>query len=99
MSEAAKCHSCSADLSGVLVPVSRDECCDKCDADVRVCLNCIHYDPGVYNECHEPQAERVVEKDRRNFCDYFKLGPNKSASASGPSKEDTLKQLDDLFKK
>jgi hypothetical protein len=51
-----------------------------------------------YNECREPQAERVVDKEKSNFCDFFT--PRRSGAAAGaPSKDDLLKKLDDLFKK
>jgi hypothetical protein len=43
-------------------------------------------------------AERVVDKDRRNFCDYFYLEGTGRVKA-GDSKEDARKKLDDLFKR
>jgi hypothetical protein len=67
-------------------------------ADVRVCKNCAHYDINSYNECHEPQAERVVDKEKGTFCDYFRLSGGSEIEGS-PSKEDTLADLDNLFKK
>ncbi len=48
----------------------RDEC-EHCGADLHCCMNCKFYDTGSYNECKEPQASVVREKDRANFCDYF----------------------------
>lgn len=30
------------------------------------------YDPKSYNECKEPSADVVKEKERANFCDFFK---------------------------
>ena len=48
----------------------RDEC-QFCQADAHVCLNCQHYDPKAYNECRDSSADRVVNKDRANYCDYF----------------------------
>ena len=48
----------------------RDEC-DKCGADLHCCRCCRFFDPGSYNQCKEPSAELVREKDRRNLCDYF----------------------------
>ena len=61
--------------------VSRSACCRQCGADLRCCNNCRFYDASAYNECAEPSAERVVEKDRANFCDYF--SPPLAASLSG----------------
>lgn len=78
--------------------VGRTASCDSCRADLHVCLNCRHYDKASYNECREPQADRVLDKDRSNFCDYFAFREG-TAQASGKSKADLLKNLDDLFKK
>lgn len=61
-------------------------------------MNCRHYDKNSYNECHEPNAERVLEKEKGNFCDYFSpgsAGHDRAASA----KADTLTKLNELFKK
>ncbi|MCX7979226.1 MAG: hypothetical protein N2578_09510 [Bdellovibrionaceae bacterium] len=54
----------------------RDEC-PHCHADAHVCRNCRHFDPKAYNECREPSADPVREKDRSNFCDWFspRTGP------------------------
>jgi len=92
------CFKCGAELGLVPGNIGRGETCLKCSADVRVCYNCLHYDESSYNECKEPMAERVVDKDKRNFCDYFSLRAGK-ASRKESSKEQALKQLDALFKK
>ena len=92
------CFSCGKPLILPDGPVSRGATCDSCGSDVRVCLNCIHYDPQSYNECREPMSDRVVDKSRSNYCDYFSLHTG-DVSAKGSKKSDVLKQLDDLFKK
>jgi hypothetical protein len=51
--------------------IGRRETCPLCGRDLHVCLCCRFYAPGTYNDCREPQAERVVVKDRSNFCDFF----------------------------
>ncbi len=43
----------------------------KCRADLRVCLNCVFYDPRVAQQCRERRAEPVLDKDAGNFCEYF----------------------------
>ena len=35
---------------------------------------CTFYDPHVPRKCREDDAEEVKEKERANFCDYFKPG-------------------------
>ena len=95
------CSKCKKDVSSVVgtnASLGRKEACPHCSTDLHVCLNCVHYDKTAYNECHEPQAERVLEKDLSNFCDYFKFRSGMASAGGQPSKKDTLKKLDDLFK-
>jgi hypothetical protein len=92
------CFRCGAELNFQDHTPGRRDSCNTCGADVHVCKNCSHYDPKAYNECKEPQAERVVEKERSNFCDYFVLGALRGLSGA-ESKEAVFKQLDSLFKR
>jgi hypothetical protein len=91
------CFQCGhkMDLGAVQVPGRRDEC-EKCRTDLHVCRNCRHYDPKSYNECREPQSERVQEKERSNFCDYFEIGQNTGGVSE---REKLLAAADALFKK
>jgi hypothetical protein len=73
--------------------------CPSCGSDVHVCLNCRFYDSGSYNDCREPQAERVVEKDRSNFCDYFEFSDSPSRGSMTHANPDSKSKLDALFKK
>lgn len=52
-------------------PLPRDLVCEGCQRDLRACLNCRHYDTHYNNSCRETMADPVVDKDRRNFCEYF----------------------------
>jgi hypothetical protein len=88
------CHTCGALIE--LEMVGRRDECPRCGADLHVCLNCNFYDPGRANQCYEPQAERVTEKDRSNFCDYFRF-QEQGRIASG--KTNAEKAWRDLFKK
>ena len=96
------CFHCGKD-SGVTsaTQVARKDVCPHCDRDLHVCLNCLHYDRSAYNQCREPQAERQVDKDRSNFCDFFSYRPG-SCAPSGTTATKTpniKKNLDDLFGK
>jgi hypothetical protein len=93
-----RCQACGKELQ-IERKVGRSETCPSCGADLHVCLNCSFYSPGAYNDCREPQAERVVDKKRSNFCDFFTFvdGPARLKSASG--KDDARTRLDSLFKK
>lgn len=90
------CHSCRKEIPDDLF-VGRQEQCPFCRSDLHSCLNCVFYERGAYNDCREPQAERVLDKDRSNFCDFFRF-------KNSVQREDELvtnpkDKLDALFKK
>jgi hypothetical protein len=97
MSLELSCFKCQTDLSfRDFVPFK--ECCPKCNSDVHCCLNCKFYDTAAYNSCREPQADRVLDKDRANFCDYFQIRQGKLDSKA--TKENSaVDKLESLFKK
>jgi len=90
------CFSCGAEWP-VLGLVGRRDECSRCRADLHVCKNCVHYDKTAYNECREPSADVVREKDRANFCDYF--SPQSSARDAGKQAADLKAAAEALFKK
>ena len=92
-----RCHSCKKEVQIEEKVGFRAEC-PNCDADLHVCLNCNFYDPSVYNECRETQADRVVVKDRANFCEYFVPGESTEGVSVDPA-DDAKKKLEELFKK
>lgn len=90
------CWNCSTPL--MALDYGRADRCPKCGRDTKACKGCIHYDPSYNNSCRENQAERVVDKERSNFCDYFK--PKSGGSAAAGSSRDAMKAAaDSLFKK
>jgi hypothetical protein len=93
------CHACSTALD-TEDPIGRSARCAQCGAELRICLNCRFHDVSAYNDCAEPSAERVLEKDRANFCDYFSPGSaGTGAAASTCGKPDGLSELEKLFRK
>ena len=51
----------------------RNETCDQCGSDLKVCLNCVSYDKTVAYECRDRRAEEVAQKDRSNYCEFFDM--------------------------
>ena len=72
--------------------------CPKCDRALHVCFNCDFYDAAFNNQCREPQAERVVDKDRANFCEYF-VPRTATERRLPPPPNDARAKLEALFKK
>lgn len=95
------CFNCKKSLSFAdFVPFK--DTCEKCNSDVHCCKNCKFYDPSAYNSCKEPQAERVLEKERSNFCDLFRASEDNSAqkgSSLNNQQSSAKSKLEDLFKK
>lgn len=87
------CFHCKKELGASGTP-GRGDGCPSCGSDVKVCLNCRFYDTSAYNECREPSAERVVDKAKANFCEFFEF----SGKAPKTPTEDPLQKLKDLFK-
>ena len=46
-----------------------------------MCKNCTFYEPGAHWDCRETIPEAVRDKERANFCDYFKLRPGTTADS------------------
>ncbi len=91
------CHACHAPVElAAGERVGFRDSCDRCGADLHVCLCCAHHDPSAYNECREAGSERVSQRDRANRCDWFALG---EGGAGGAASEKSLSELEALFKK
>ena len=90
----AACYHCGSPLGDG--PLYRTSVCPSCGREAKVCLNCAFYAPGLPNDCREPQASRVVEKDRANFCDWFRPGEGDGGKAND-KQDEARRRFDDLF--
>ncbi|MCH2356548.1 MAG: hypothetical protein MK319_07765 [Pseudomonadales bacterium] len=66
-----QCWKCGSEIKKLLLPFSRNEECNSCNADLHACRACKNYAVDAADACTEERAEFVAEKDRANFCDYF----------------------------
>ena len=76
-----KCHK----ETNIEKPVRGDEC-PLCHADLHVCKACEFYECGAHNDCRETSAEFVSDKERGNFCDYFRASTKEVTGAGGIDK-------------
>lgn len=77
--------------------VGRKDTCPNCGRDLRCCKQCQFYDSHAYNECREVSAERIVDKERANFCEYFL--PRGSHRGKLDRTKEAKRALEALFKK
>jgi hypothetical protein len=91
------CFRCGAEIDGQN-GVFRSTVCPGCGADARVCKNCVFYSPGKHWDCAETIPEEVRDKERANFCDYFRLSARAGAATDFQSKqEEARSSFDSLF--
>ncbi len=95
MIQGGNCWNCGFTLTPF--DYGRGDRCAQCGRDTRVCKGCEFYEKGIHNDCREPQAERVVDKEKSNFCDYFK--PARSTGNGAPSRDALKAAAEALFKK
>lgn len=88
-----KCHK----ETNIEKPVRGDEC-PFCHADLHVCKSCDFYESGAHNDCRESSSEFVNDKERGNFCDYYRTSRSLKVSdgtlgdaAGGKSKSDAAR--------
>jgi hypothetical protein len=51
--------------------IFRQDTCSSCEADLHCSRNCRHFDPGMHDQCAEPQAEWVSGEEKSNVRDDF----------------------------
>ena len=88
------CHQCKKEIK-LDSFTGRLEQCPFCRSDLRCCGNCTFYERGAYNDCREPQAERVLDKAHSTFCDFFSFRQTNNSTEKQVAKD----KLDALFKK
>jgi len=78
--------------------VFRKDQCPHCGSDLHCCRNCEFYDEYAHNRCREPQAEYVSDRERANFCEYFRFRSSEGNRAKSDAKEKAKAQWEALFR-
>jgi hypothetical protein len=97
MSHDLVCWKCGASLKELSLPLSRLDECKQCHAELHVCKLCEWYHTGVAKHCRETVAEEVKDKERANFCDYFKPRAGAYTNAGVAAADRARAELDALF--
>ncbi len=91
------CWRCGADLAELTLPLSRFDECPSCRSQLHVCRMCDFYDPRVTKACREDDASDVQEKERANFCDFFRPADNAFDAAIAAADRASAAKLNALF--
>jgi hypothetical protein len=93
-----RCQSCGTVVE-VFSLVGRRDMCPNCGDDLHACVQCEFFDLSASNQCREPQAERVGDKEAANHCEFFRLSRNEVEATKSTAAEDARAKLEALFKK
>lgn len=92
-----QCWKCGEELKNLLLPFSRYEECSFCKADLHVCLACKNHNAALSDGCNEDRADFVLDKDKANFCDYFRANPKPYQKQDNSEAEQARAKLAELF--
>lgn len=92
-----QCWKCGTTLRNLLLPFSRYEECSTCNADLHACICCKNYSASLADNCSEDRAEFVLDKEKANFCDYFKVNPKAYGLIDNAAAKAAKASLAELF--
>jgi hypothetical protein len=92
------CWRCGASLAALSLPFGRTEECPACRSPLHVCRMCVNWAPERPKKCREDDAEEVREKERPNFCDWYRPRPGAFDAAAADAAAAARKKLEDLFR-
>jgi hypothetical protein len=91
------CWNCGHSLAVLSLPLQRLDECKHCHAELHVCKLCEFYSIAVAKHCRETIAEEVKDKERANFCDYFKPKADAYSRAGSDAAAKAKADFDALF--
>jgi hypothetical protein len=91
-----KCWHCGRGL--MRADFARENTCPGCGKSTRSCRNCRWYTPGRPNDCREPMVERILDKEKANYCELFQSILETAAQARTGADKELRQAAEDLFK-
>ncbi len=78
------CLFCGSPLPGGKIHFR--DLCEACGHELHSCAHCSFYKPGAYRDCAETVPDEVRDKDRMNFCEWFKPSATLPGAGAGGKK-------------
>ena len=97
MPQSLFCFSCGTSLERLSLPLGRRDECPECSIHLHVCMMCQFFDAQVPKQCREDDAEEVFEKEKANFCEWFKPSAKAFDPVRGQEAADAESRLATLF--
>jgi len=90
------CWKCGASVADEPLPFARAAECRACAAELHVCRMCEYFDTSYGDACREPVADPPGDKERANFCGYFRARTG-AYVPPGDEAERARTELESLF--
>jgi hypothetical protein len=97
MKKRIECWRCGTAVKADQLPLTRLEQCLHCHADLYVCRLCRSWNPRYTSKCSHDHAEPPLDRERANFCQYFKPAAGAFRNAGTPAGESARSDLEALF--
>ena len=97
MADSLRCYRCGASLKALSLPIGRRDECPECAVHLHVCRMCEFFDAQVPRQCREDDAEEVFEKEKVNFCEWYKPAADAFDPARGREAAEAKSALAALF--
>jgi len=97
MKQRIECWRCGTAVKSAQLPIARLEQCLHCHADLHVCRLCRSWNPRYTSKCSHDHAEPPLDRERANFCQYFRPAPDVFRNAGVPAGETARSDLEALF--
>lgn len=85
------CWKCRKEIN--VNEIYRNTECPLCKADLHCCKACSFFSPESHYNCKESVDENIVDKERSNFCDFFRAKTDFPPSGE----DDKSKRAKDAF--
>ncbi|MBS1270551.1 MAG: hypothetical protein MAG794_01508 [Gammaproteobacteria bacterium] len=85
------------DLKSIPQPFSRFAECPVCKSELHVCKMCGHRALRYVGGCSHDFADKVLVKNKANFCGHFKPSPRAYEGGADPGKKRAQQELRTLF--
>jgi hypothetical protein len=92
-----ECWRCGTAVKPEQLPINRLEQCLHCHADLHVCRLCRSWDPRYTSKCSHDHAEPPLDRERANFCQYFRPAAGAFRHAGAPAGDAARTDLEALF--
>jgi len=92
-----ECWRCGTAVKPDQLPITRLEQCLGCHADLHVCRLCRSWKPRYTSNCSHDHAEPPLDRERSNFCQYFRPAAGVFRNPGTPAGETARTGLEALF--